>query len=252
VELWYDLKQELQSKKQNRAIPTSKRAEGRKLQMYGTGIVPEWFYIMVLIVFILFVGIGYWVTRSEKGLQTGGDGKLAEKAIYYENRFRSSARPAEIIDVKTNYVGYVKRHFDGILQQLITFVSPRRHIKITGKNRNGSLQIYLHHIKDDNRFLHSSWGAEIISNGQSERFTIESQSEKKAKIRLSFPYKGEIITLSDYRTENEMRVKKNGNDIACITYQRKLPPRKIFIDSKEGELPLLLLACMFEVVKYYD
>ncbi|NQD64462.1 hypothetical protein HP456_00810 [Bacillus haikouensis] len=220
--------------------------------MYGTEIVPGWFYIMVLIVFILFVGIGYWVTRNEKGLQTGGDGKLAEKAVYYENRFRSSAHPAEIIDVKTNYVGYVKRNFDSMIQQLISFVSPRRHIKITAESHNGNLQIHLQHIKNETKFLYSGWEAEMISNGQSERITIESQSKKKSTIKLSFSYRGEVITVSDHRKVNEMKIKKNGYDIASITYQKKLPPRKIFIDSKESKLPLLLLACMFEVIKYYD
>jgi hypothetical protein len=220
--------------------------------MYTSGIVPPWFYIMVIIVFILFVGIGYWVTRSEKGLQTGGDGKLASKAIYHENRFRASAKPAEIIDVKTNDVGYIKRNFTSIFQQLLTFFSPRRDILLTGKNHDGSMQVKLHNVRNHRKFLHSSWEAEVTTSGKAERFTIESKSEKKSNISLTFPYKNEVIQLSNNPKDGLIRFQMNDVEIAVITYQRKLPPRKIFIDSKEGDLPLLLLACMFEIVKYYD
>lgn len=220
--------------------------------MFTSGIVPPWFYIMVLIVCILFVGIGYWVTRSEKGLQTGGDGKLASRAIYYENRFRSSAKPAEIIDVKTNYVGYVKRNFNSIFHQLRAFLSPRKNIRLTAENGDGKLKIQLQNVNDHTKFLFSSWEAEVTTSGIAERFTIESKSEKKSNINLSFTYKGEMIDVFNNVKESEIKVQKNGVDIATISYQRKLPPRKVFIDSKEGELPLLLLACMFEIVKYYD
>ncbi|WP_175989248.1 hypothetical protein [Bacillus sp. Marseille-Q1617] len=220
--------------------------------MFTSGIVPPWFYIMVLIVFILFVGIGYWVTRSEKGLQTGGDGKLATKAIYYENRFRASSKPAEIIDVKTNYVGYVKRTFHSIIHQLLTFFLPRRNIQLSGENRDESFQIKLHNRNDHKKFLHSSWEMEITSNGKVEMVTIESKSEKRSNIILSFPYLREMVHVYINLKDSEIRFRKNDLDIAVITYQRKLPPRKVFIDSKEGELPLLLLACIFEVVKYYD
>ncbi|OAT82629.1 hypothetical protein A6P54_08795 [Bacillus sp. MKU004] len=220
--------------------------------MYSSGIVPSWFYIMVIIVFILFVGVGYWVTRAEKGLQTGGDGKIAEKAIFYENRFRNSGKPAEIIDVKTNYAGSVQRIFSTDLRQTFAFFSPRNRIKLIGKNHDESLVITVINIKNDGKFLHSSWEAEVRKDGVKERFKINNYSKRRRRIDLSFPFKGKLVTVSSDLKDGVIRFHDDNRECALITFQRKFPPRKVFIDAKEGGLPLTMLAVMFEIVKYYD
>ncbi|OIU71996.1 tubby C-terminal domain-like protein [Rossellomorea aquimaris] len=220
--------------------------------MYSSGIVPSWFYIMVIIVFILFVGVGYWVTRAEKNLQTGGDGKIADKAIFYENRFRISEKPAEIIDVKTNYAGSVQRIFITRLEQIFAFFSPRNHIKLIGKNHDESLVITVKNIKGKEKFLHSSWEVEVREGEIKDSFKINSYSEKRRYIDLSFPFKGGIIEVSSDLKYGVIKFHSGNRESALITFQRKLPPRKVFIDAKEGELPLPMLAVVFEIVKYYD
>ncbi|XXM71106.1 tubby C-terminal domain-like protein [Lysinibacillus sphaericus] len=220
--------------------------------MYSSGIVPSWFYLMVIIIFILFVGVGYWVTRAEKGLKTGGDGKIAEKAIFYENRFRNSQKPAEIIDVKTNYAGSVQRIFTTRLQQIHALFSPRNRIMLIGKNHDESLEISVNNIRGKGKFLHSSWEAEVGKGEVKERFKIYSYSERRRNINLSFPYKGEMLAVSSDLKDGVIRFHNGNREIALITFQRKLPPRKVFIDAKDGELPVPMLAVMFEIVKYYD
>jgi hypothetical protein len=220
--------------------------------LYSSGIVPSWFYLMVIIVVILFVGVGYWVTRAEKGLITGGDGKIAEKAILYENRFKNSVKPAEIIDVKTNYAGFVQRIFSSRLQQVFAFFSPRYHVELIAKNHDESLVIKVQNIKRGGKFQHSSWEVEVRTGEIKDRFTIKSNSAKRMHIDLSFLFNGEIITVSSNLKEGVIRLHRENREGALITFQRKLPPRKVFIDAKEGKLPLPLLAVVFEIVKYYD
>ncbi|MCA1053746.1 hypothetical protein LCM10_02010 [Rossellomorea aquimaris] len=219
--------------------------------MYGQGIVPSWFYLLVFMVFILFVVIGYFVTRTEKDLQLGGDGKLANKAIYYENRFRSSSKRAEIIDVKTNYAGFVKRDFHSRLNQLWTFFFRQRSIHFTGEGHDGKLKMTLHNesVKKGNHII---WQAEVIQDHNIQRFEIEGQKEKGGVVRLSFSYGGEFLQVYHDKENGEIRFSKDQEGIAVITYQRRLSPKKVFIDSKEGELPLLLLTGIYEVIRHHS
>jgi hypothetical protein len=218
---------------------------------YGWNNIPDWFFWFVCIIFILFIGISYWLTRGKVDLPVRRIGDLGTKASYTENPIKVMTQRADICDMKTNYVGYVKRNFDNTLQMLISLVMPNYFVDVSSKDANGDLSIRIHKLREKKDLLQSRWEVKIITKDDEERFMIKSEKKMISNVSLSFPYKNEIINVSKNIRNNTINFYKNGKCISLISYNGKLPPRNIFIDAQEGDLPIPLLASIFEIIKFY-
>ncbi|MRG86752.1 hypothetical protein GH754_10565 [Salinibacillus xinjiangensis] len=218
---------------------------------YGVGYVPEWFLWIACIIFILFIGITYWLTRGKVETTAKGNGEIGNKAFYTENPILAMTKRVEIFDMKTNYVGYVKRGFDNPFQMLTTMFLPNYFVDLYGEDANGNLKIKIHKLREKKDLLQNRWEVQIISKNCEENFMIKGDKKLLSSKVLSFPYKNEIINVSKNVSERTINFHKNGQQISYISSNGKLPPRDIFMDTQDGELPFLLLACIYEVIKFY-
>lgn len=107
---------------------------------YGAEYVPDWFLWIACTVFILFIGIAQWLTRGKVDLTATVNGEIGSKASYTENPIKVMTKRVEIIDMKTNYVGYVKREFDNLFQMLISLVMPNYFVDLYSEDANGDLR----------------------------------------------------------------------------------------------------------------
>ncbi len=218
--------------------------------------VPIWFLVLVLIFFIIFTVVLYWVTRIDQeaipAQNRATTNMFEKKASYTENLLRVMTTPMEIRDMKTNDIGYVKRNFNTALQKMLSIFLPSYFVDVTCKNATEDFELHIHKVKGKKGLVKSRWQVDILEHQVKDTLMIDSHTKTKTNIQLAFEYKDETFHVSKTFRENTVYFRKNESNIAQISYNKKLPPRTIFIDNTNGELPVLLLAGIFEIVKYYE
>ncbi|WP_430786741.1 tubby C-terminal domain-like protein [Virgibacillus flavescens] len=218
---------------------------------YGAESVPEWFLWTACTVFLLFIIITHWLTRDKKDSTATGDGVIGSKGSYTENPIIVMTKRVEIIDLKANYVGYIKREFDNFFQMLLSFVLPNYFVDFYSENTNGDLKISIHKLREKKDLLQSRWAVKVFSKDDGEEtFMINSDRKMMSNNILSFPYKNEIINVTK-DGNSSIYFHQSGTQISHISSYGKLPPRHVFIDNQDDALPILLLACIYEIIKCY-
>lgn len=219
--------------------------------MYGWEYIPDWFLIMVLIVVIIFAAISYWISSGRVELKPRVSNDTETKIFYYENPIKFMTKPVEILDVKTNYIGKIQREFNSLFEMFLSLLMPNYYVLIKGTDRLNSTNVRVQKIRGRKGLVKSSWKGELNSPNFIERFVINGESKNPNNVIASFTFQNELIRVSKQFGEKTYHFYKDDKEVAKISIIGKLPPRKIFIDGRQGELPLLLIASIFETLKLY-
>ncbi|MGP4069418.1 tubby C-terminal domain-like protein [Halobacillus sp. B29] len=218
---------------------------------YGWQYVPGWFVLFAIVIFVLFIVFSHWLTKG-KAEATGGDGVIGTKAIYFENPIKIMTRKAEVIDLKTNYVGFVKREFDNVFQMLASLFIPNYFVDVSSEDAYSDVHIRIHKLRERKDLVQSRWEVKLNTYDSEEKFLIKGDKKLISNEILSFSYKEDKFSVTKNADENVVYFYKGGKQIAYISTNGKLPPRRIIIDAQEGsDLPILLLASIFELIKFY-
>ncbi|MGP4070336.1 tubby C-terminal domain-like protein [Halobacillus sp. B29] len=218
---------------------------------YGWQHVPGWFVFFACVIFVLFIVFSHWLTKG-KVESTGGDGVIGTKAIYFKNPLKIMTKKAEMIDMKTNYVGWVKREFDNVFQMLVSLFIPNYYVDVFSEDANRNMCIRIHKLRERKDLVQSRWEVKLETNDSKERFMIIGDKKLMSNEILSFSYRDEKISVSKNVDDNMVYFHKNGKQVAYISTNGKLPPRRIIIDAQDtSDLPMLLLASIFEIIKFY-
>jgi hypothetical protein len=216
--------------------------------VYGGGYIPGWFLIGVLIVFIIFAVVSYRLSSGRVELKPRFSDPVERKGFYYENPVKIMTRPVELIDIKTNYIGKLNREFDSVLQKMISLILPNYFVRIKGTDSHGKTVVIVEKARGREGLVGSSWEVQISSPELNERFVIHGESKNAV---ASFTFQGAHIKVTKENSENIYYFFNGDKEEAKVSLIGKLPPRKIFIDGSEGELPLLLTASILEALKLY-
>lgn len=171
--------------------------------MYGWEYIPNWFIIMVAVIVILFVTISYWLSSGSVEFKpTVSNNNIETKVFYYENPIKFMSKPVEIIDVRTNYIGQVKRQFNSVYEMLSSLFLPNYYVQFKGNDKLNSTIVRVQKIKGRQGMLKSIWEGELTSPNVNERFVIRGESKNPNNVIASFTFQNELIKVSKQFSEN--------------------------------------------------
>ncbi|TYS19851.1 hypothetical protein FZC78_02145 [Rossellomorea vietnamensis] len=219
--------------------------------MYGGEHIPDWFLILVLIIVIVFAAISYLMSSGRVELKPGVSNDREKKAFYYENPLKFMTRPIEIVDVKMGHVGQIRREYNSVSKMFLSLLMPNYYVSIKGTDRLNDTVVRVEKIKGKKGIVKSSWEVELNSSNSNERFMIKGERKSPSNVIASFTFQNELIRVAKPSGEGAYYFYRNDKEAAKISLIGKLPPRKIFIDGRQGEIPLLLIAAIFEALKLY-
>ncbi|RIW28936.1 hypothetical protein D3H55_20440 [Bacillus salacetis] len=219
--------------------------------MYGGGYMPGWFLIGVLCAVIIFAVVIYRMSSGKVEMTPRISDRLERKGFYSENPVKIMTRPVEVIDIKTNYIGELKREFDSVFQKMVSLILPDYFVRIKGTDSQGRMVVLVEKDRGRKGLTGSSWNVRISSPGCNDQFVIDGESKSFKDSVASFTFQGAPIKVTKQYGENAYHFFKGDIEEAKVSVIGKLPPRRIFIDGSAGELPLLLTASIIEALKLY-
>jgi hypothetical protein len=220
--------------------------------VYGGEYIPDWFLLGVLIVVIIFAAVSYWLSSGRVDLKPGFSDRTETKGIYFENPVKMMTRPVAIMDMKTNHIGQMNREYNSVYQMIISLILPNYFVRIKGTDSHNQTVVKVQKVRGRKGLVTSRWEVQVSSPGINESFLLngESKGSKHGGI-ASFIFQGELIEVTKKYGENSYYFYKGDKEAAIVSIIGKLPPRRIYIDGCQGEMPLLLTASIFEALKLY-
>jgi hypothetical protein len=213
--------------------------------------VPNWFIVLVFVIAAGFTLLNYLLTKGKVEHQQRKSNGTETKAYYYENPLKIMTKPVDIIDIQMNEAGQLRREFSRLKEMLISLFLPNYYVVFKGEDEGNHTSILIEKRRGKKSLLESKWDIAITYPNNIESFVMKGKKVSVDGINASFSYQDDFIEVSENRKDRTFHFSKNNLELARVTPIGKMPPRKIFIDGGNGELPLLLVAGIYEALKLY-
>jgi hypothetical protein len=213
--------------------------------------IPDWFLILVFVIASGFIVVNVLITKGKVDHHQRKKIGTKTKAFYYENPVKIMTRSVEIIDIQMNDIGWLCREFSWIGERFLSLFLPNYFVVIKGKSEGSHTSIRIEKQRGKKSLSVSSWDIEVASHDKTEQLVMSGKNTFPDGVIASFIYEDDEVQVSENRKDRTFHFKKNHLEIATVTPIGKVPPRKIFIDGGKGELPLLLVAGIYEALKLY-
>jgi hypothetical protein len=213
--------------------------------------VPDWFLVLVFVIAAGFTVLNVLLTKGKVEPHQRKTNGAETKAFYYENPLKVMTKSIEIIDVQMNEAGQLRREFLRLGELLLSLILPNYFVVIKGESEGNHISIRIEKQRGKKSRFESSWDIEIASPNKTERVVMSGKNTFTEGVSASFSYGDDVIKVSENRKDKSFHFRKNNLVVATVTPIGKIPPRKIFIDRGKGELPLLLVAGIYEALKLY-
>jgi hypothetical protein len=224
----------------------------RWYKLYGFEYLPDWFLVAVAIAVAVFMIASYLVSRGGVDYTDRESDNISTKVFYYENPLHVMTRPVEVLDVKLNCAGQVCKQFNNMIERFLSLFLRNYFVHIKGTDHlDNSVEIKKE--KGKNGLFKSRWKVNLLSSIEKEEFFITGKRKDPNGVIADFTYKGQLIKIKKQYGEpgRGYHFYMNEGEVAKVTFAGKVPPRKVFIDGGEGEIPTILLATIVEAIKIY-
>ncbi|AMM99238.1 tubby C-terminal domain-like protein [Bacillus pumilus] len=141
-------------------------------------------------------------------------------------------------------IGCIKRFYTNKVEKLIDHIFDEFFVNIEVMDSNSNIIVTAIENKSFQSMFRSNWVIECKDKG---RLVLEDRTKIKINPTMSFIINDTTYYIKKDFANKRVRLENAKQTIAEITYDKIVPPAKVSMEKKQGDLSLHLIACLYYI-----